>query len=291
MEPSTTIRGLNDEISLHELVEVLRQDKWLFLSIAIACTLIAAIAAFVVPKTYTAEILVSPVSQTGDQQQGALGSIGSTLGGLVSLAGISVTSDVKKSEFVAVLRSESLTQRYIETNNLLPVLYARKWNADKKSWNETDRESIPTVWEANQFFRRKVRSVSTDAKTGLVTMKITWKDPKVAARWANDLVHMANTYLRDKALAETERNIAYLNAEAAKTDIVTLKTAIYSLLQSEIKTAMLARGTDEYAFKVIDIATPPEKPTSPKPRAWTLVGLAVGIGLPLLMAFIRVAWR
>jgi len=51
----------------------------------------------------------------------------------------------------------------------------------------------------------------TDPKTGLVTLSITWNDPNIAAKWANGLVRMANDYLRDQAIEESERNIAYLD--------------------------------------------------------------------------------
>ena len=68
----------------------------------------------------------------------------------------------------------------------------------------------------------------------------------MAAKWANGLVAMANQHLRSKALVESERNIAYLNDQAAKTDVVPVRQAIYSILQSEINKEMLARGADRW---------------------------------------------
>jgi hypothetical protein len=47
--------------------------------------------------------------------------------------------------------------------------------------------------------------------------------------WANELVRMTNDYLRDQAIQESERNIAYLNDQASKTDAVGAKQAIYAL--------------------------------------------------------------
>jgi uncharacterized protein involved in exopolysaccharide biosynthesis len=147
-----------------------------------------------------------------------------------------------------------------------------------------------TPWKGNEFFKKNVRTVVTDPKTGLVTMTIKWTDPHIAAKWANDLVSLTNSYLQKKAIAESERNIAYLNGEAAKTDVLPVKQAIYTILQSEINKEMLARGNDEYAFKILDPAVPPERPSTP-PATFLMAGAFIGsLGLALFIAFAYVAW-
>ena len=45
-------------------------------------------------------------------------------------------------------------------------------------------------------------SVDEDKKSGLITLSITWKDPQVAANWANDLVKQLNEQLREQAIDE-----------------------------------------------------------------------------------------
>jgi LPS O-antigen subunit length determinant protein (WzzB/FepE family) len=218
---------------------------------------------------------------------GSLSSLASQFGGLASLAGLSATGDSKKSEFVAYLRSEAITTAYIRENNLLPVLYAKVWNAQEGKWKNVDPDDRPTLWKASQYFREKVRDVELDAKTGLVTVTVTWKDPQLAAQWANGLVKLTNDYLRSRAIAESDRNIDYLNQEAAKTNIVEAKQAIYAILRNEINSAMLARGNEEYAFKIIDAATVPERKASPKPLLWIVVGFVIGCVCAVLFLLIR----
>ena len=70
---------------------------------------------------------------------------------------------------------------------------------------------------------------------------------------------MANDNLRDRAIAESERNISYLNEQAAKTDVVGIRQTIYNIMETEINKAMLAKGSEEYAFKLIDPAVVPQK--------------------------------
>jgi uncharacterized protein involved in exopolysaccharide biosynthesis len=285
-------RVRDDEIRLTDLVEELVRAKWLVVSIVAFFTAAAAVLALTSQKMYKAAIIVSPVTSTpGNGQMGGMSSLVPQFAGVASLAGISVGSDSKRAESVAVLQSEALTERYIRDNNLLPVLYEAKWDPQLKRWREHRPGRIPTVWKAEQFFKKNVRSVSTDTKTGLVTMTITWSDAKTAARWANDLVGLTNDYLRSKAIAESGRNIEYLNSEVLKTDVVGVKQAIYSILQNEISKEMLARGSDEYALKVIDPAIAPEVQSSPQRILWTAFGLFAGIVVSLSAVFVRIHRR
>jgi uncharacterized protein involved in exopolysaccharide biosynthesis len=277
------------ELSLEELLGVLRRGKWLILWMTVACTVAAGVAARLLPKQYDAITLLAPVSSSPGSS-GGLSGLASQFGSLASLAGLSGSGDSKKSESLAVLQSEALTERYIQANNLLPVLYPNKWDPQNMRWKDIRPEGVPTPWKANQYFKKNVRVVSIDAKTGLVTLTITWNNPVIAAKWANDLVKMANDYLRNNAIAESERNIAYLNDEAAKTNVVEVRQAIYAILRDEINKAMLARGSEQYAFRILDPAVAPERPSSPLLLNWLLLGMFGGLLLAVSAVLVRSSW-
>ncbi|MDB6087309.1 MAG: polysaccharide chain length determinant protein [Gammaproteobacteria bacterium] len=280
-----------DEISLKEILQLLRRRKWAVLLVTAVFTIVAGVAAKMTPKTYKAAVIVSATTNTpGSGQSGGLSSMVSQFSGLASLAGLAMGGDSHRAESIAVLQSEALTEGYIRDNDLLPVLYPKQWDAQQKRWKVSDPEKVPTVWKATQRFKRSIANVSTDTKTGLVTLTILWKDPRLAAKWANELVKKTNDYLRAKAIVEADRNIKYLNGEALTTDVVGVKTAIFSIMQNEINKEMLARGSDEYALKVVDPAFAPEEPYSPQPVMWVLIGLFAGLLLSLFAAFLKVAW-
>jgi uncharacterized protein involved in exopolysaccharide biosynthesis len=275
---STLDTQIGQEVGVGELVDALIRSRVLVLCITAIFAAASLVAALLFPKKYEATIVISPVaSNPNGGALGGLSSLASQFSGLASLAGVSTQNDSKKSESLAVLQSEALTEQYIEKHNLLPVVYASRWDPEKKQWTTHNPDRIPTLWKANLMFKDKIRSITTDTKTGLSTMKITWTDPAIAARWANDLVRLTNDYLRDKAIVESERNIAFLTEEAKRTDVVGVQQAIYSILQSEISNMMLARGNDEYALKVVDPAFAPEKPSSPLPVLWVVVGTIGGL--------------
>jgi uncharacterized protein involved in exopolysaccharide biosynthesis len=249
----------------------------------------AVTAAWLVPKKYEASLLLSPVvNQPSAGGLGALTSAVSQLGGIASLAGLSMSGNSgARAESLATLQSEALTQRYIEENHLLRLFFASKWDPERNVWKSSDIDQTPTLWAGSRYFNRVVRGVKENTKTGLVTLTMTWKDPKVAAEWANGLVRLTNDYLREKAIKESERNIAYLNDQVSKTSVVEVRNSIYSLMETEIKKEMMARGSAEYALKVIDPAIPPEDPVSPRPILWSLAAFCVGILFASVFIFFR----
>lgn len=282
-----------DEIRLGDLLRVAWQRKWLIICGTLAFGIIGAVVTKLVPKQYAASIVIDPVNDTnGGMSQlsggGGLGALASEVGGLASLAGMKLPGESSmRAETLAVLESRALTERYIAANDLLPVLYASQWNPTTRQWRISNPRNMPTLWKANNYFKARIREIDTDPKTDLVTMTITWTDPRIAADWANGLVQMTNDYLRQKAIDEAQKNIAYLTQQAAGTDVVGVKQVIYDLMQSEISKAMLARGNEEYAIKVIDPAQAPERASSPKTVLWIVASLFVGAFLSLLVALLQ----
>ncbi len=258
------LRKLDEtEPTLGEQLHAVWLRKWLVMAASLVGAVLAGVLAFVVTPKYEATVLIMPVLQSGSGGGfGQLGGVASEVGGLAALAGLRIHGEGKE-EALAVLQSRELTDRYIEQNNLLPILF------------KDGRE--PTLWKANEFFKKSVRRVTTDTTTGMVSLSITWTNPTLAADWANGLVKMTNDYMREKAIDEAARNIAYLEEQAGKTNIVEVKEGIYSILLREINREMLARGTNEYALKIIDPAVPPEKPSSPRKVIWVMVGGVLGM--------------
>jgi uncharacterized protein involved in exopolysaccharide biosynthesis len=279
-----------DVTTLREIVEIIWQGKWLVIGITLLVTFITGLTAVLTPRTYIATVLLSVVSNRGGGGLGGGSSVLSQFGGIASLAGLSLHGDSEKSEAVAILQSDTLTMRYISDHDLLPVLYSKEWDPLGKQWRGSDPQKRPTLWRANEKFKGNVREVTESSKTGLISLTITWTDPHLAAQWANDLVKLANDYMRDKAIAESERNIAYLNDQAAKTDISQVRTAVYAILESEIRRAMIARGTEEYALRVLDPAVTPERPSAPKRTIWVIVGFVAGLFVSIFIVLVRESW-
>jgi uncharacterized protein involved in exopolysaccharide biosynthesis len=275
------------EITLHEIKADIRAGRYFVVATVLGLAIVFAVYGVLRMPSYVASTVVVPVESGGVGGTGGLGALASQYSALASVAGISVGASTKAPEYLAVLQSEFLTEKFIQANNLLPILFSSKWDARLKTWKAMDPKKIPTLWAANQFFSKRVRSVSQEKSTGLVTLSIRWRNPAESAHWANALVKMTNDDLRNKSIAESERNIAFLNDEAAKTNVVELKQNIYTLIQREIGTEMIARGREEFALKVLDPAYPAEKPSSLGPAPLGILGALAGILLSVLVVFSR----
>jgi uncharacterized protein involved in exopolysaccharide biosynthesis len=279
------------EIHLEEFIHLVWRSKWFILAVTGVITAVTAVVAWSMPSEYQATVIVSPVTNSSSGGGSRLAASVAQLGGLASLAGISVEGDNRRAEALAILQSEALTQKYIADNNLLTVLFSDKWDSVAEKWKVGSREPVPTLWKANRLFEQRIRTVVDDKKSGMVKLTITWTDPQLAAKWANDLVALTNSYLRNKAIAESERHMAYLSDQATKTDIAHVRDAIYDVLETEIKNVMMAKGTDEYALKVMDPALPAEQRYSPKRFLWLGGGVLGGLFLSILIVVVRATWQ
>lgn len=214
---------------------------------------------------YRAEVVLSPSGD--DSMRPNLGA----LGGLASLAGINIGSGDKSIEAIAILKSKGFAREFIQSHNLTDAMLS----ARNQSWFTGARSR--DIRLAVETFDQTVRRVSEDRKTGLVTLSIQWSDGVQAAKWANELVRLLNVRMRSRALDETGRNVKYLQHEMASTPVVSLQQATGRLLEAEMQKYLVANGDDEFAFKVIDAAVPPRRPSWPRPALLTALAMLVGV--------------
>jgi uncharacterized protein involved in exopolysaccharide biosynthesis len=212
-----------------------------------------------------------------DSESG-LGGVVSQFGSIAALAGFSGLTGSNAQEAVAVLESRSFTAEFIRKRKLLPVLFSDDWDAREERW-VVPEEEIPTVADGVQLFDDSIRSVAIDLDTGLVTLGIEWRDPDVAAEWANGLTTEVNRTLRDREMREATRSLGYLHKQIEQSSMVEIRGALFKLVEEQEKRKMLAAVNDQYAFRVLDEAVAPERDAPVRPRALLILVTAVLIGL------------
>jgi uncharacterized protein involved in exopolysaccharide biosynthesis len=267
----------DDEIDLFKLWNTLWRSRRLIASITAAFALGSLAYALLSPTWYSANVLLAPVKEKTSVD------LAGQLGGLASLAGIG-SGGTGNIEAIGVLKSRDFAREFIEDEALLPVLFADDWDATTGRWKLAES---PDVRQAVKYFDENICKVEEDRRTGFVTLSIEWKDPELAAAWANTLADRLNDYMRQRALAEAEANVKYLRSELESTTVVVLQQSISRLLESEMQKLMLARGNAEFAFRIIDRAEVPMLRS--KPRRTLIVVLAVLLGgmLSVFVVFIR----
>jgi uncharacterized protein involved in exopolysaccharide biosynthesis len=269
---SHVVPAQDEGIDLVVIWLVLKRYK-VFIAI---CTVVGAVAAttfaFAATPMYRAEATITEVHESN---MGGAGAIAGQLGGLASLAGVTLGAGGGQSrDAQAILKSRRLAQQFIERYDLTGKIMAKS-------------TTTPTLWRAVARFRKNVLNVDEDRRNGVTTISMFWRDPKEAALWANNYVALGNELIRNRSAADASRNIGYLNEQLKQTSSVEVQHAMYNLVESETKTLMLATGRAEYAFSTIDPAVPPEVSASPKTAVIILIGIFVGIFAGILIAIAR----
>lgn len=259
----------NDEIDLIAFLRVLWERKYVVVFITVLFGLASIFIALTATPMYSAEVVVSKVSDTN--MTGAA-SIASQFGSLGRLAGINLNQSGPGQAAQAVLESRHLTEEFIKRKNIVKEILP------------TAGES-QTLWRAVEQFRVIMLTIREDKVEGTSVISIAWTDPATAALWANEYVALANELIRTRALQQSESNIEYLRKQAEETNSVELERVIYNLIESQIQTLMLANARDEYAFTVVDPAVAPETRTSPRRKLIVLSGGALGVFFGVLAAF------
>jgi LPS O-antigen subunit length determinant protein (WzzB/FepE family) len=260
------------EFDVVDLCRVAWAYKRLVASTSLVGALIALVLAVTAVPSYRAEVVVTLVEDT---DLGSGQSLASQFGGLASLAGVTLgAGGSHREEHQAVLESRHLIEEFVKRNGVLPLLQGKA-------------PRPPTLWIAVEKFKRNALKIEEDKLKGTTIVSIESPDPVIAARWANAFVALANELVRNKARDDASRNVDYLNEQVAKTNVVELQRIIYNLIESETKTLMLANARVEYAFTVVDPAAVPEVRVSPKRTLMVATGLAIGLVLGVLTAWLR----
>jgi uncharacterized protein involved in exopolysaccharide biosynthesis len=274
----------NQDISLRDLWGVVWRGKWAVFATTVIFAAGAVAYALLATEWYRAEVLLAPAEERGAP------ALAGQLGGLAALAGVSVGGG-DSAEAVATLRSRELARAFIEDFELLPVFFADQWDASRDQWRGEDPANWPDIRDAVRYFHDNVLSTTENRQTGMVTLAIEWTDAEAAAAWADALVRRVNARLRDRALREAEANVTYLQEELARTNVITLQQTISRLLESELQKLMLARGNEEFAFRIVDSAEAPKYRVRPKRTLIVVVATVLGGILGVFGVFFAHAMR
>lgn len=258
------------------LSSIFRRWLWIGLSALFGVASGYAISFAFAPR-YSAEVVV--IQQGAQDQRGLLGSLAGQFGGLAALAGVDLGGGRGKYESIEVLQSRALMADFVRQRELMPTLFAEKWDSERRRWRSVASGREPTVNKAVDMLERDIVAVTEDRRTGTITVRVSWRDPVVAADWANQLVAMANARMRDRALSDSRRSLEFLNSQVDKVQSIEVREALFRLIESQYKSILLASVDAEFALRIVDPATPVDLDDFDYPNrvAFALLGLFVGL--------------
>jgi len=291
----------DDEIDLRELFSVLWAGKIKIIAITVVFAVASVIYALSVPNQYKATALLAPAQSDGGGLSGALGQ----MGGLASLAGISLGGGESGEAQIAqeIMKSWSYIEGFIAENNIAVEVYAAEgWNkgsntlkinsdvydAEANEWlvkDEAGAARSPSSWVLFKAFKKKL-SVSEDKKSGLVSVSIEYYSPLIAKQWVDLYVESINRFMQQRQVDKVTRNIAYLQEQVGKTSIAEMQEVFYSIIEEQTKNKMLAEASPDYAFLAVGPSMVPEQKSQPKRALICILGTLLGGMLSLLLVLV-----
>lgn len=289
-----------DEINLRELFTIIWRGKWTVILITFLFTLVSIVYAVKQPDIYRSEVLLAPSSESSDMK------IPGQLGGLAALAGVNVGGAGEKVTLaLEIIKSRKFISYFIEQHDLLvPLMASVDWGRanneliiDQDLFDTTSGKWVrevkapykvkPSLLEAHEKFI-ELMTISKNKDSGMVTLSFEHYSPYLAKVIVELLVQGINNEIRQRELREAQSSIDYLTKQLSETSIADVKSMLFSLIEDQTKTVMLANVRDEYIFKTVDPAVVAEKKLRPSRMIWVLMAGISGFLLSALIVVFRV---
>jgi uncharacterized protein involved in exopolysaccharide biosynthesis len=267
-------------VDLGVLIGALLRRAWLIVIAAVVGALLGLVWHQLATPWYESVTVVAPVE--GDIE--TAGALAGPLG-LANLAGIAPAGQVRrKDEAIATLKSRAFLTSFVQDLDLMPVLFSGSGGLLKRFLpGLPDRP--PSLNDAADLLNERVITVTDDRRTGLVRIRVAWKDPDTTVRWASDLVSRVNREMQARARDRAGREMEFLRKELEGNTAIEVRQAIFRLMETQLKTMMLANVSDEFALRVVDppVAPDPDRPIS---LSWMARAVLAGLAAVLLTSLV-----
>lgn len=194
MDQTTLPPAEDDEISLLDLATTLGEEKAVLFGIPAATSTLAIIYALFTTPIYTAKTVILPPQQ---QQSGAASMLAS-MGALAGMAGAAAGVKSPDEMYVAFFKT-NLLQDDLITRFKLDAHYESKTR------------------EGTRLALTGAAKISSDKKTGLISIEVDDKDPKFAATLANAHVDALRRMLGTLAVTEAQQRRLFFEQQIKKT--------------------------------------------------------------------------
>jgi len=302
MQSNTSAQSDNYEIQISDLVIALWKQKILIIIITTFFGISSILYSLNLPIFFKSTSLL----ELAGESDVVVNNQNSAIGGIASLAGLNLKglSSDEAAIAKATIESRDFFSHLIKIDGVLEGVYAvqsydpvtQQLNYDPElfsssnGWVEADDDGNPTnisFFDAHEAFLTMV-NFSLDFDTSLLTLSVEHQSPQFA-KFLNDLViKELNNLERERTIKEAATARTFLKAELEKTEVLDVRVAINSLIQSQLQRTMLANVRENFLISVLDKAFIPEKRSKPRRTVIVIFGTFFGFVLASIFALIKV---
>ena len=116
----------------------------------------------------------------------------------------------------AILNSDSLAREVVNTGDLLPELFPKRWDKTKKIWKEKTGKKPPTVKKGIKRLKGMVK-IKTPGKSSIIAITVMSKDAALSAKIANKYTEALDAYLKNNTFSAVKKSRLFLEKQLEKT--------------------------------------------------------------------------
>lgn len=299
-------------ISLLDYWQIVCKRKKLIFWLMFSITLITAVYSLSVPNVYQASAIITTVAEKDTSTSAAMQMLSASgLAGMADVAGLSFPGGQKLNVLESYLKSNVVREKVIIKNNLLPVLFPRQWDEEKRAWKrpspgllkqalatvsrviapkntaaqKPEEDGAPTISAGLRVLQGTV-TVKSNVKANTLTITVDDRDPTMAANVVTYILDALQDHLSEEKKRNANENRAYLKGQLVKAVDPLTRQKIYSLLSKQIETTLMAEVKGNI-FTVIDPPRVPDRKVRPN-RAQLVINsfilsLVIGIFLAVYL--------
>jgi len=289
-----------DEIDLKELFATIWKYK-IFIGVFVTIiTILSIIWALYKPNEYKVYTLLAPQEQAKGVNLGGLGALASMAG--VNIGGGSgITPDVAFSNLLSdyafmkkFIIKNQIDKKYLDPNFDKNFIFAMNNRDIYDFFHSKSKEKKKIDFYLNIYKPiQKMISISTDKKTGLITVSVEGPNREFNYYLLNRFLKDSTDYLINRNLADINSKIQKYQKELAKTNNLELKQELASLISNLIKQKVYINTSKYYKVKVVTDPYIPDIKDKTKPKRALIVIVAfitsfiLGIFLVFFIEFIK----
>ena len=282
-----------NEVDIKELLKVLWGGKIIIIASTTVFSILAVLYSLSLPNIYTSTTLLSPVGQ-----ETSAGNSNGGIGGLASLAGISLSGQSigNSSKALTKVKTLSFYKENILPNIFLPDLVAiESWDsqnniityASNKFYDAESKTILKTASPQTTYkMFMKIVTFSKDTN-GFISISIKHQSPYIAKEWTELIVEQLNQFYRTQDKQQAESSMNFLNAQIAQTSFTEIKNIIAELLKQEIQKLSLIQANDFYVFSYLDPPIVKEEKSEPERSSISILGAVFGFMLSILVVLLK----
>jgi LPS O-antigen subunit length determinant protein (WzzB/FepE family) len=270
-----------DEIDLRELFATIWKHKIFIAIFVFIVTSLTVIYALSKPNEYKISTILAPQEASKSASLGGLGALAGMAG--INIGGISgVTPDIAFQELLKnytfmkeFIIKRKIDKKLLDSNLKKDYIFALNYDgiykflhSDEKS--KTNSKKIDFYSNIYKPLVGKFH-ISTDKKTGLITIDFTHASRKFAYYVLTSFLEDGTKFLVNKNLEDINSQIEKYQKELAKTNNIELKAELAKLITSLIKQKVYINSSKYYKVKVVTAPYIPDVKDKAKPKRGLIV--------------------